>query len=89
MQGHTKACRPTLPLQVLSLTPLFFPLLYSPQLLPINSPLILILRVTHALIISQLDCCNALHMGLPLQTTPELQLVQNDVVHQALQDTSM
>ncbi|KAF7235271.1 Vomeronasal type-2 receptor 1 [Varanus komodoensis] len=33
--------------------------------------------VTHALVISRLDFCNALYVGLPLKTVRTLQLVQN------------
>uniref|UniRef100_A0A8C7E7H9 Reverse transcriptase domain-containing protein n=1 Tax=Naja naja TaxID=35670 RepID=A0A8C7E7H9_NAJNA len=33
--------------------------------------------VTHALVTSQINYCNALYMGLPLRTTRRLQLVQN------------
>ncbi|XP_058013047.1 uncharacterized protein LOC131185023 [Ahaetulla prasina] len=33
--------------------------------------------VTHALVMSRLDYCNALYMGLPLKCTRRLQLVQN------------
>ncbi|XP_058026881.1 uncharacterized protein LOC131192082 isoform X2 [Ahaetulla prasina] len=33
--------------------------------------------VTHALVTSRLDYCNALYMGLPLRSTRRLQLVQN------------
>ena len=32
--------------------------------------------VTHALVTSQLDCCNTLYVGLPLKSVRKLQLVQ-------------
>ena len=36
-----------------------------------------LMRVTHALLTSHIDYCNALYVGLPLKTVRRLQLVQN------------
>ncbi|KAM6466454.1 uncharacterized protein PHA67_012250 [Liasis olivaceus] len=40
--------------------------------------------VTHALVISHIDYCNALYMGLPLKSIRKLQLVQNAAVRAIL-----
>lgn len=37
--------------------------------------------VSHALIISQLDCSNVFHLGLPLKMTLKLEPIQNAAVH--------
>lgn len=43
-----------------------------------------LLIVTHALITSPLDFCNAIYMELPLKTTQKLQLVLNATAHTVL-----
>lgn len=43
-----------------------------------------LLTVTHALITSKLDYCNALWVELLLKTTQKLQLVQNATTHAEL-----
>ncbi|XP_060124669.1 ral guanine nucleotide dissociation stimulator-like 3 isoform X2 [Zootoca vivipara] len=54
-----------------------FPLLHLVRRLRPYLPADCLARVVHALVISCLDYCNALYVGLPLKVTQKLQLIQN------------